>query len=86
MKKFKVNEYITLKLEDDKTFIYIKDEKILQCFRLFLNIPQDKITKYDQIDSIDEATEIYDRYLYENKIIEGEDLIQVIDENPSITP
>ena len=59
MKEFKVNEYITLRLEDGRTFIYLKDERFLQCFRLFLNIPGEKISDYNQIDSIDEATEIF---------------------------
>lgn len=86
MKEFKVNEYITLKLEKGKSIIYIKGKRFLQCFRLFINIPKDKIMDYKQIDSIDDATEVYDKYLYENKVIKGKDLIQVLDENPLITP
>lgn len=36
--KFEVNEFLTLRLEDDKTFIYIKGKKFIQCMRLFLQI------------------------------------------------
>ena len=55
MKEFKVNEYITLKLEDDITNIYIKDILFRQCKLLILNIPNDKDSS--QIQSIDEAAD-----------------------------
>ncbi len=55
MKEFKVNEYITLKLEDDITNIYINDILFRQCKILLLNIPNDKDSK--QIQSIDEAAD-----------------------------
>ena len=38
MKEFKVNEYITLKLEGGKTNIYVKDRLFNQCKFLLLNI------------------------------------------------
>lgn len=60
MKEFKVNEYITLKLEDGKTRLYIKGERFDQCMALVLNIPLDKIRLDDQVESIiDEASKIY---------------------------
>ena len=31
--RFKVNEFLTLELEDDKTFIYLKETKFRQCMR-----------------------------------------------------
>ena len=36
--EFKVNDFLTLKLEDNKTFIYVKGKKFIQCIRLFLQI------------------------------------------------
>lgn len=62
-KKFKINEYITLKLEENQTNIYIKGFKFLQCKFLFLNIPKNEIEQYDDIRSIDEASERLDSRL-----------------------
>lgn len=63
--KFKVNEYITLQLEDGidgmETVIYIEGIPFKQCKFLLLNIPVDKIKSFDDIDSIDEAAERLDR-------------------------
>ena len=55
MKVFKVNEYITLKLEAGKTNIYVKNQRFYQCKFLLLNIPIEKISSFDEIESIDEA-------------------------------
>ncbi|KKL89896.1 hypothetical protein LCGC14_1910130, partial [marine sediment metagenome] len=63
MKEFKVNRYITLKLERDETVIYIKQKRFDQCKFLLLNIPIDKISSFGEINSIDEAAEELDRSL-----------------------
>ncbi|KKL09026.1 hypothetical protein LCGC14_2569970, partial [marine sediment metagenome] len=68
-KGFIVNEVLTLKLIDNKTFIYINGEKFIQCMRLFLQIPPQKSKLYEDIESIDEATEIYNKFLLENRIV-----------------
>ena len=57
MQEFKVNEYITLRLEDDHTVIYVVGEMFQQCKFLLLNVPVDKISSFDEIKSIDEAAE-----------------------------
>lgn len=57
MKEFQVNKYITLKLEDGKTNIYIDGELFEQCKFLLLNIPVSEISYFDEIDSVDEASE-----------------------------
>lgn len=57
MREFKVNEYITLKLESGKTNIYIKGELFRQCKYLLLEIPINEVTSFDEIESIDEASE-----------------------------
>ena len=56
--EFKVNEYITLKLEDNKTNIYVADELFLQCKKIILNINIHGIDTYDNARSIDEITEL----------------------------
>ena len=69
-KEFVVNEYIRLKLEGTKTNIYVNGERFRQCMRLVLQIPLNKLTKYDPIDSIDEAAEL-NKTLYENHTWNG---------------
>jgi len=62
-KEFTVNEYITLKLEGERSNIYVKGRLFNQCKFLLLNIPVDKISSFDEIQSIDEAAEKLDRSL-----------------------
>lgn len=63
IKEFKVNEYITVKLKGDETVIYIKGQKFLVCKFLLLDIPIDRVSTFDEIDSIDEAAEKLDQSL-----------------------
>ncbi len=60
MKEFKINEYLLLRLEEGKTNIYVKGELFKQCKFLLLNIPVEKISTFDEIESIDEAIENLD--------------------------
>ena len=62
-KEFKVNEYITLKLEGNKTIIYVEEKKFQQCKFLLLNIPVENITSLGKIESVDEASEILSKSL-----------------------
>ena len=55
--EFKVNEYITLKLENNETIIYVAGKRFQQCKFLLLNVPVNKISSFDAINSIDEAAE-----------------------------
>lgn len=71
MKKFRINDFITLKLEDNKTVIYVNGEPFNQCKYLLLNIPREKIHDVSEIDSIDEAAEILDYTMEENPIKYG---------------
>ena len=61
--EFKINDYLSLKLEVGKTNIYVKGELFQQCKFLLLNIPFDKISSFNDIDSIDEAAEKLDHSL-----------------------
>ena len=66
MKIFKVNEYLTLKLENNTTIIYVKDQRFIQCKYLFLDFPKEKIKEFNDIESIDEASERLDKSLEPN--------------------
>ena len=57
MREFIVNGYLSLKLENGLTNIYIKEKKIRHCKFLLINIPIKEITSLNEIISIDEATE-----------------------------
>ncbi len=61
--EFKVNNYITLKLEKSKTVIYVNKEKFLQCKYLLIEIPKESLNEYDNIDSIDDVSEKLDHSL-----------------------
>ncbi len=84
--EFKANEFLTLRLVNNKTFIYVKGWVFLQCKRLFLQIPPQNINVYDRIDSIDEATEIYEKFLLDNKIVQGEQATPLTEHSYNISP
>ena len=57
VKEFKVNAYITLKLEDKETIIYIGGERFRSCKAVSLDIPISKTTHLNDIESIDELVD-----------------------------
>jgi len=63
-KQFKVNEFITLKLENNSTNIYVKNEPFNQCKHLLLNLDSQNLEQYDSISSIDEAVDVLNKYEY----------------------
>ncbi len=66
MKEFIVNDFITLRLEEDQTSIYVNNEYFHQCKFLLLDVPINEIRELDNIESIDEAAEKLDRSLEKN--------------------
>jgi hypothetical protein len=58
MSEFKVNDFITLKLENDNTEIYVKGEKILSCKKIAINIPLNKLDIIYDVKSIDDLENI----------------------------
>ncbi len=58
--EYKINEFITLKLENGKTVIYIKGKKFIQCKYLLIEIPKENIEDYDEFISIDDISETLD--------------------------
>lgn len=61
MKEFWVNNFITLRLEEEKTVLYVNRKPFLQCKYLLLFIPIKNVNIYEEIASIDEISEILDR-------------------------
>jgi len=66
-KDFKINDYITLKLEGRSTNIYVNGKRFNQCKFLLLSIPKRRISDYDEIGSIDEASERLSRRMEYNR-------------------
>lgn len=54
MHEFKVNDLITLKLEENKTHIYVAGKKFRQCKKIILELPIENITEFKELKSIDE--------------------------------
>ncbi|TFG12358.1 MAG: DNRLRE domain-containing protein [Promethearchaeota archaeon] len=81
-----INHYITLKLEYGRTFIYVNGKRFVQCIRLVLNIQKNEIPLYDEIESIDEAAEVYQNHIYQNRIVRGLMAAPVPDQSHNITP
>ena len=67
MKEFKVNRFITLKLESTITIIYIKNDRFVQCKFLLINIPKNEEIYFDDIKSIDEVAKLLNNSM-ENEI------------------
>ena len=61
LNEFKINEHITLRLEDGLTNIYVGEHHFNHCKYLLLNIPIEDLYLYDDIESVDDAVMIYDR-------------------------
>ena len=57
MREFRINEFLSLRLEGEWTNIYIGKVQFRQCTILLLNISVDEKSTFDEIDSIDEAAE-----------------------------
>lgn len=72
MKEFKVNRYLTLKLENDRTNIYVNGELFIQCKYLLLDFSVKEIIPITEIESIDGVSE------YLNKIWNNDDSLNMI--------
>ena len=64
-REFRINKYLTLRLEGGKTFIHVLGEKFKQCMYILLSIPRDYSGKAKSVDSIDEATKVFSNILDE---------------------
>ncbi|MFW9876510.1 MAG: leucine-rich repeat domain-containing protein [Candidatus Thorarchaeota archaeon] len=66
-KEFKVNEYITVKLENNKTEIYVNKKKFNQCKKLLLNTPIEGNFSSKDILSTDELEERWHSSIYHSE-------------------
>lgn len=66
--EYVINEYIKLRLEKGKTQIYVGGKKFIHCKELMLNIPKSDIEDFSEINSIDEAEELYQEFFRDNQI------------------
>ncbi len=73
--KFIINKFITLKLENNNTNIYVNGKKFLHCKYLLLNLIKINIPQFDEIDSIDEAIDLYNIKNRENRGNESNKII-----------
>jgi len=60
-KEFRINRYLFLRLEHGRTNIYVGGLLFNQCKHLVLNLPKTDFKKYKEIQSIDEAIELYNK-------------------------
>ena len=58
---FKLNDYLKLKLHYCRTIIFVNNQQFYQCKYLLFNLNKVDVPLYDEINSIDEAEEIYAR-------------------------
>ena len=73
---YKINDYVTLKLERGKTFIYVYGRRFIQCIQLALQIHKEDVTVFDEIESIDQAEELYSSYIWQNKTLERNGILK----------
>lgn len=57
---FKLNDFITLKLEGGKTFIYINNRKFVICKHIFVDLPRGLVRESNKQWSMDELIDRYD--------------------------
>lgn len=60
-REFKINQYLKLKLIKGQTVIYVDERPFHQCKYLLLNLTIKDFKRFDHIDSIDEAFQIYNK-------------------------
>ena len=77
--EFIINEFLSLKLENDITLIYVAGELFRQSKFLLLEIPVRDVTSLDEIKSIDEAAQELSRSL------EPQDEFSRVDRIPPVT-
>ena len=59
--EFIASDLISLKLENGKTSLYVNGKLFNQCKYLLLEIPEKKLNLFDELDSIDEISELLDK-------------------------
>jgi len=60
MKEFSINKYLSVRLKHKETILHVAGQPFIQCKFLLLNILVTEISSFNEIESIDEATEKID--------------------------
>ena len=63
-KTFKINKYLKLRLEKNKSVIYVKGKKFRQCKYLLLNAPLEDLDSLEELQSLDEIADTLDNSLH----------------------
>jgi len=63
IKEFKVNKYISLKLEKDNSVIYIVNKPLRVCEYILIDYQIEQVTALDKLKSIDELSLSLDKHL-----------------------
>ncbi|MBN1216574.1 MAG: leucine-rich repeat domain-containing protein [Candidatus Lokiarchaeota archaeon] len=74
MKEFRINEYLSVKLEDNKTQIYVAGERFMQCAALLFHLPVKDLNYFEGITSIDDAQLNFEKIYDETGLAMGEDI------------
>ncbi|MHA2088313.1 MAG: hypothetical protein ACW972_08550 [Promethearchaeota archaeon] len=67
MLKYTINDFLELKLEDEKTNIYVDNELFIQCKYLLVNISMNQYEELKEFNSIDEVIDKLDNSLEYSK-------------------
>ncbi len=69
-----INKFLSVRLEDSETHIYMDGELFTQCSFLLLNIPKEIVNQITEIDSIDKTSQFLGPLLEGNGNVEHFDL------------
>jgi tetratricopeptide (TPR) repeat protein len=64
--EYKINRHLSLKLENDRTIVYVNGKRFRNCKYLLLNFNEETNDNFGGIDSIDEVAEILNHDLHGN--------------------
>jgi len=71
-KEYVINEHLSVRLINNKTVIYVDNRTFNQCKYLLLNLTEKDFDKFERIESIDDAFQVYNKL---DKINEEQKLI-----------
>ena len=67
-KELKINKYIKIRLEKNKTLIYINNRKFIQCRFLLTDLPINELGRISETNSVDEIFFDKNQDFYDLKI------------------
>ena len=65
--EYKINQYLTLKLENEKVNIYVNDKLVNMCKHLILEVPLQDVDQFNEFNSIDEIADRIDKTIKRKK-------------------